>query len=246
MTTFVDVQSELGLLATALASELKGHIAIKEITVPSPTPPKDELYFRKLVSWSYVALMEAFPVALKQLTGLLRATDSVEYKHFTLTKEVVCAFRTIQSHNLDEGSKSGERQILLSQVWITNNGGVPFCWEACCSALCGQLLDIFKSLLQLWLKVISDEDDKAGALQRLNSAFESEWPAHTFDNAVEIAASSIGLLDFDVVTYRNNRLESWKKLTALFFDRESARGAVERAIAVDLRAVFGEGSKSRD
>lgn len=245
MTTFVDVQSELQLLAAAIASELQGRIAIQDITVPQPTDPRDELYFRKLVSWSYVALMEAFPVTLKQLTGLLRATDSKAYSHFTLTKDVVSAFRAIQSHNLEKDSKSSERHNVIAQVWIVNNGGAPFTWEVCCSALCGQILEVFKSLRDLWLKVISDENDRVGILDKLNSAFESDWPAHIFDDAIEAAASLIGLLDFNAVAYRNSRLDSWRKLTVLFLDRDAARNAVERAITVELRAIFGEGALGR-
>lgn len=241
MTTFIDVQSELQLLAAAIASELQGRIAIQDITVPLPADPKDELYFRKFVSWSYVALVEAFPVALKQLAGLLRAADSKAFSHFTLTKDVISAFRTIQSHNIEKESKGGERHSVIAQAWIVNNGGAPFTWDACCVALCGQVLEVFKNLLDLWLKVISDEDDRIGIIEKLNAALDADWPAHTFDEAIQVAASSIGLQDFNVVTYRNKHLEAWKKLTVLFLDRDAARNAVERAIRVELTAIFGEG-----
>lgn len=241
MTTFVDVQAELQLLAVAISSEIQGRTAIQDITVPVPTDPRDELYFIKFVSWSYVALMEAFPIALKQLTGLLRATDSKAFAHFTKTKDVVSAFRAIQSHNLEKESKSGERHNVIAQVWMASNGGSPVSWDACCTELCAQVFEVFKSLRTLWLSVISDDNDKIGFLEKLNSAFESEWPAHIFDDAIEAAANSIGLVDFNAVAYRNTRLESWRKLTALFFDRSAARNAVERAITVELRAIFGGG-----
>jgi hypothetical protein len=239
MTTFVDVQTELQFLAAAISSEIQGRTAIQDITVPIPTDPRDELYFLKFVSWSYVALMEAFPIALKQLTGLLRSTDSKAYAHFTKTKDVVSAFRAIQSHNLEKESRSGERHNRIAQVWMADNGGSPVTWDVCCSALCAQVFEVFKNLRALWLGVISDDNDKLDFLDKLNSAFESEWPAHMFDDAIEVAASSIGLVDFNAVAYRNTRLESWRKLTVLFLDRNAAKNAVERAITAELRAIFG-------
>jgi hypothetical protein len=238
MATFSEVKLKLGLLAGALAAA-RGQGVIDDISVPEPSDPKDELYFRKLVSWSYVALVEAFPIAQKQVMGLLRSGDASIHTRLSETKILVTALRTVQSHNTLPPSTSNNRQRVLAETWMLTNGGTPCSWEACCVAICSQLIDMFTSLSTALAKATDDEVDRANFVTTLKAAFDTDWPAHAFDSAVGDAATEIGLKDFDVVVYRNVHLPEWKKLAVLFVDRQSAMDAVARAISTGLKGTFG-------
>lgn len=239
MAEFQDIQDELGTLSRTMSNDLGGREVVETITVPPPTGVKDELYFNKLVAWSYVALVEAFPVPLKQLSNVLRATNSEGHRRLVETKDVVQALRTVQSHNLAKKTPSNERQRLLTEAWFVSNGGSQLSWETCCTALCTQVLEALRSLRVIWVQLTANDDDSTIFLTRLLEAINSEWPAHTFDTAVADAASALGFTDFDVVAYRQTRIEHWRKLAAFFPDREVATQAMERAITQELSAIFG-------
>ena len=238
MVTFIEVNLKLMTLADAITTAL-GQVAIDDISVPKPVDPMDELYFRKLVSWSYVALVEAFPISQKQLMVLLRTMDSVGHTRLNETKNLVNALRTVQSHNTSKPSPSNNRQIVLAESWLLTNGGTPCSWEACCIKFCAQLYDFFSSLSAVWAKATEDEQDKASFINTLKAAFDKDWPTHGFDSAVADAANAIGLKDFAVVAYRTVHFADWKKLADLFEDRQSAKEAVERAISAGLKITFG-------
>ena len=239
MAAFEDVYEELGMLSKLMSTGLAGREVIEPITVPKPSGMKDELYFHKLVSWSYVALTEAFPVPLKQLSNSLRSTDIERHKLLVDTRAVVQALRTVQSHNLAKKTAGNERQRALTETWYAANGGAPLMWEACCTALCAQVLEVLRALRMTWEYLTTDPGDRSSFLEKLCVALDTDWPAHTFDPAVEEAARSLGLVDFDVVAFRQSRLEEWRKLVVFFPDRQAAIGAMNRAITQELKMIFG-------
>ncbi|WP_332860746.1 hypothetical protein [Janthinobacterium svalbardensis] len=239
MADFEDVRVELESLSIFMSRDLDGLNVIEIITVPLPEGIKDELYFQKLVAWCYVAFVEAFPIPLKQLANLIRANDGAGHRLLVETKDVVQALRTLRSHNLAKKSVSNQRQIALAEAWFVSNGGLPLSWEACCTSLASRVLEVFRLLGVTWKDAVAREDDRAIFLENLLLAIDGDWPAHTFDAAVAEAATSIGLVDFDVVAYRLTRIENWRKLAALFCDREVAMQAITRAITQELKTIFG-------
>lgn len=239
MAAFQDIHHELETLSLTMSNDLGGREVVESITVPQPNGVKDELYFNKLVAWSYVALVEAFPAPLRQLSNVLRATDSEGHRRLVETRDVVQALRTVQSHNLAKKTANNERQRLLTEAWFVINGGSPLQWETCCTALCTQVLEALRALRAVWVQLTLGEEDRSIFLARLLEAIDTEWPAHTFDAAVADAATALGFKDFDVVAYRQTRIEHWRKLAALFPDREAATQAMERAISQELTAIFG-------
>lgn len=240
MATFSEVRAELNSLISPISTELNGGGITGDITVAEPVEPKDELYFVRLVAWSYVVLFELFPVPLKRLTTLLRASDNAAYKRFCATRDAVQAIRTVQSHNLGEVSRHNERLKSLACAWMTQYGGSPSSWDVCCSQLCDHMYDAFRALRSIWLHAVSAMEDKEAFIDDLKSALLKDWPAFSFDSAVVEAADTIGLNALDVVAYRDVHIESWRKLANLFQDRDEARKAVKRAIFIQMKAQFGD------
>lgn len=240
MVTFSEVRNELSLLISPISTELNGGGVAGDITVTEPVAPRDELYFVRLVAWSYVVLFELFPVPLKRLVTLLRASDNAAYKRFCATRDAVHAIRTVQSHNLGEPSKHNERLKNLASAWMTQYGGSPSSWDICCSHLCDHMYDAFKTLRSIWLSSVSTAEDKEAFIDDLKSALLKDWPAYSFDSAVIEAADTIGLNAFDVVAYRDIHIESWRRLANFFQDRDEAHKAVKRAIFVQMKGQFGD------
>lgn len=112
MSSFEEVNLKLNAFSEELSIRL-GQSVVQLITLPQPSDPKDELYFRKLVAWSYAALVEAFPVALKKLTNFLRTSNKSEFTGVSELKTAIQALRTVQSHNLPEPSSHSEKQKSL-------------------------------------------------------------------------------------------------------------------------------------
>jgi hypothetical protein len=239
MAAFAEVGNELSLLSNLMSRDLGGKQIVENITVPQPSGVKDELYFHKFVAWAYVALVEAFPVPLRQLSSVLRSTDGAGYKRVAETKEIVQALRTIQSHNLAKRSISNERQQALVEAWFVSNGGTPRSWENCCTSLCAQVLEVLRALHATWQHLTAIAEDRVEFLEKLKIAVDGDWPAHSFDTAVLTAANSIGFVEFDVVAFRQSRIENWRKIAAFFPDRTVAAQAVARAINQELAMIFG-------
>lgn len=242
MSSFEEVNSIFGGFSEEL-SAIIGESVVQTITLPQPGDPKDELYFRKLVAWSYVVLVEAFPVAFKKLTNLLRASNKIEFTSIQDLKKAIQSLRTVQSHNLSEPSSHNEQQKKIADVWLLTHGAEPFCWAVACAALCNQLIALFNILITTLRKICQEPGDRQNFIEDMRATLLRTWPAHAFDELVQSAARTIGLAEFDVVSYRQTRIDRWRELANLFADKLSAMEAVERAIGVELISIFGESTK---
>lgn len=243
MQVFNCCVSDLQVLVGSVGAAFNSRSVCEEITIAQPELPKDELFFTRLVAWSYVALNEAFPVLLKQLVGVMRQSEPLMYKNFQTTKEVVECMRAYQSHNLPATSKRNEEKIKSVKIWKAINGGSPFSWEAACDALCNCINTLIGDLRKIWDVVSADQGDRENFLESLSDAFDKDWPAHVYDALVERSAISIGLVSFNYVAFRKRQgnVDAWRKLAALFEERSAAEMAVERAIKADLINMFGAG-----
>lgn len=241
MQNFNNSVAELRALIEAIGESYKSHPLFDDITVPEPSLPKDELFFTRLVAWGYVLLNEAFPVCLKQIIGVMRQSNPEMHKHYQHTRDIIDSLRTFQSHNLPSTSKRNEDRIRDIDIWKINNGGSPFSWEVSCDSLCQSINKVICDLRSVWNSISSDQDDKEVFLESLSLAFNNDWPAYLFDELVERSALSIGLKDFDATGFRKHKgnVDNWRKISALFSDRESAKEAVERAIKRGLISIFG-------
>lgn len=245
MASFGDCRTELNSLSVEL-QRILSFSAISEITVPEPEGMLDELFFRKLVAWSYVVLIEAFPIAIKQISSLMRTADRDQFRSFSATKELVSALRTLQSHNASEPSKHNEKIKSLSKTWIIEKAGDPPSWRDGCLALCEEMNNLISSLKNTFLNAIANVEDRETFIESLRSAYHLSWPAHSFDDAVTEAANELGLENFDVVSYREKRIENWRGLASFFTDRTAAVPAVKRAIFFELKGLFGDVKKITD
>jgi hypothetical protein len=86
---------------------------------------------------------------------------------------------------------------------------------------------------------MASEEDATLIVQNLISTITGEWPPHIFDRMVEYAAQGIGLRGFDVVKYRQHRLNRWRELVCFFETREHAEAAMKAAIRRELEQLFG-------
>ncbi|ELM3824695.1 hypothetical protein N7714_18230 [Pseudomonas aeruginosa] len=242
MSSFEEVNLKLNAFSEELSIRL-GQSVVQLITLPQPSDPKDELYFRKLVAWSYAALVEAFPVALKKLTNFLRTSNKSEFTGVSELKTAIQALRTVQSHNLPEPSSHSEKQKKLADIWLLTYGSTPFCWATACTVLCNQLIVLFDTLMAALRKICQEPEDQQIFIEDMSATLLRTWPAHAFDELVKNSAEMIGLTEFDIVSYRQTRIERWRELANLFTDRSSAMAAVGRAISVELISIFGESTK---
>ena len=241
MHVFNGALVELTALIGSVRESFDLHEVCDEITIPQPNLPKDELFFTRLVAWTYVLLNEAFPLLSKKIVGVMRQSAPVKHKHYQDTKYIVECFRAFQSHNLPPTSKRNEDKIRDIKVWHSNNSGSPFSWETACVALSNSVSTLITDLRSVWTEVSSDEEDKADFVQSLCEAFEKEWPAYRYDAIVERSATALGLTGFNSTEFRKQKgnVEAWKKIAELFDERSAAEAAVERVIKTDLLRIFG-------
>ncbi len=213
---------------------------VATVTIDTPVPPEDELYFFKVVTWSYAFLIEAGQPAFKELSNLLKTADPVKARANGDHHRVINNLRTKITHNLPGENKNNEKTRRQVEIWLLENGGQPLDWTACCRALCGTVLDVINNMKWCWERAIGTDDDRRNAVAQICDAAENYWPAHSFDLMVTEAATELGLTGFDAVAYRMTRCERWRELGGCFATRNDAAVAVARAIHNELRQIFGQ------
>lgn len=241
MQVFNNCVSDLHSLVDSVNASFNSRNVCDEITITPPGLPKDELFFTRLVAWSYVVLNEALPVLTKQLVSIMRQSEPATHKNFQDTKNIIECMRTFQSHNLPPTSKRNEDKIRDVKIWQSVNGGSPFSWETACDALCNAVHIVIRDLGRIWSVISMDQVDKEAFLESLSEAYEKDWPAHLYDPLVEKSATSIGLVGFNATEFRKRQgnVDTWRKIAILFDERSTAEAAVERAIKADLIKIFG-------
>lgn len=241
MNTF-EHASQLSLeLANAIREKCGLAEAFKDITVPEPRMPMDELYFCRLVVWSYVFINEAFPVAEKQLTSIMRASNPKNLSAHGSAKNIINALRTHQCHNLPSDSKDNERKLKEIKIWHTQNSGDPIDWQKACVALIEEVLGVLANLFSTWHHATEIDVDCIPFIEKLVLALQNDWPSHHFDAVISSSANKIGLSGLNAAAFRNSEkyVEDWRKVVSVFNDRESATEALGRVIEQELSRKFG-------
>ncbi|MEQ4916085.1 hypothetical protein [Morganella morganii] len=215
--------------------------AVELITLPIPYEPKDELYFNKLVSWGYSLIVESFPVLFKRLAGQVRQSDTDGFEEIRRSQIIILALRTIQSHNMPKNVPENVKKINLVDLWFEQNApDSEVKWVSACDALCKILFNIVSRLYDVLNAIISDSSSVKELISKLSFALKNEWPAHSFDDYIELTAQEIGIVGINVVNYRNGKLKEWRALTTLFEDIDIARISIKRKIKAELVATFGQ------
>ena len=222
------------------------HLGSKEIdtiSLDEPDGPFDELYFRKVVAWTYGLLFES-GVFFRFSKNLVRSSNPNAYQILHNAIDIVRTARTVHGHNLRLDRPSDQDTLRKYRVWLVSVGGIPTDWEKCIFAFVRSIYDALTEVRTVWLEKCSESE---GRKQIVDAYFEDKrdhWEAHEFDAFVKAAASSVGLSNFDCVRFRssNGRLERWRRLVCCFDTRESAEEAVGRAILRELRNLFGSNS----
>ncbi|WP_223531951.1 hypothetical protein [Pseudomonas sp. BF-R-30] len=241
MSSFENISDLTVELATNIRNGFGSAEVFQEITVPHPAPPKDELYFCRLVAWGYVFINEAFPVAEKQLTGILRSSFPEKFSLHSKTKNIINYLRTQQSHNLPPTSRENEKKIRDIAIWHAQNSGDPIDWSKGCDALLAELVKIIQNLTAAWKFATEDPGDSDLFLENFKLAVNNDWPPYYFDELINRSAAKIGLIGFDAAAFRRSGkyVEQWRGLVAVFEDRESATEAISRVIDMELERTFG-------
>lgn len=242
MSNFESISDLTIELAANIRNGFGGKEVFQEITVPHPVPPKDELYFCRLVAWGYVFINEAFPVAEKLLTGILRSSFPEQFSLNNKTKNIINYLRTQQSHNLPPTSRENEKKIRDIAIWHAKNSGDPIDWGKGCDALLVELVKIIQNLTAAWEFATEDDGDRELFLESFKLAIRNDWPPYYFDELINTSAAKIGLIGFDAAAFRGSGkyVEQWRGLVAVFEDRESATEAISRVIDMELERTFGK------
>lgn len=212
---------------------------IHDISVDVPTPPLNELYFRKAVSWCYVLFHETGPF-IRFSGKLLRARPSA-HELFGRVKELITCARTVHAHNLIRERNSDIRKIRVFEIWLLENGGEPRCWETCCQALMKEVDEVLSEIQEEWGRRGEDEGDRQELWQDYEIEKRTFWEVHEFDPFVAKAAEEAGVDGLDCTLFRKDgdRAERWRKLASFFDTREAAEKAIDRAICTEVFNVFG-------
>lgn len=223
-----------------LCRQNTGSEEIREISVDLPSPPLDELFFRKAVAWCYVLFQETGPF-LGFSGQLLRARNSNAHERFGKLKRLVDCARTAHAHNLvsDNSRDIGKRRQY--DIWLKENGGDPIDWEKCSLALMAEALQVTSDIDAEWRTRSEHESDRQEIWTSYKSEKDTTWDAHEFDRFVDQTAEELKLSGFNSTLFRKegNRLERWRQLIPLFKSREEAEAAVLRAVRSEMIAMFG-------
>lgn len=239
MSTFSQVMTEWTNFQALINMNIPGQSFFEQISVEEPQSPEDELYFMKLVSWSYILFVESFPALYKQINSNLRVASTDDLKKIGVIYQNIHALRTHQGHNLVPTSSADQKKINLVTIWKTTYGGNPINWQNCCAALCTQIIEaliICKSAIN---RIVVDPKDLSTFTDELIFSIERKWEAHHFDRLVELALNNLSINNFDIGKYRKSRLDEWQKNVEYFSDRADAEKYMARLIFSELKAKFG-------
>lgn len=211
---------------------------IDPVTVPEPGEPMDELFFVRLVSWSYVLFNEAGAPIFREIARFMKSSLPAGSRAYQDGRRDVDALRTDQAHNLPPGSGSNERKVRLKLAWFATNR-VDGDWPAACLALLSTVEAMIGHLREAFDLMCDDGDGGAASPPGLLEAIDRTWAPHEFDAVIVKVAQDIGLPTFDVPSFRKDRQEEWSKLVSLFESREEAEVIVWRIVRVALESIFG-------
>lgn len=212
---------------------------IREISVELPTPPFDELYFRKTVAWCYVLFHETGPFI--RFSGKLLRANPPASEAFGKTKQFIDCARTAHAHNLSKDQPGDQAKKRTYDIWISEHGGAPTDWENCCHALLNEAEHILVLIEDAYATRCADQTDREALWESYKQEKLTFWEAHEFDPFVEKAAKEMDIDGLNCTQFRNagKRVDQWRILVAMFDTREAAEKAIERAIRSELINVFG-------
>lgn len=236
---FEDVARAADALS-ALLTKLTGRSLVEQITVEQPSGSEDELYFIRLVHWTYVLFNEAGQPVFKELQRLVKSMDSQKAGLIGSGKRDIDALRAYTAHNLPPTSSSSERTKRLAIIWLrTHGGGPPPNWASCCEALCALVHGMVKALADCLTRATDTEEEARELVSSILAAVDNHWEAYEFDSILDTATENIDLKGLDLVAYRNSRYSEWRDLAGLFSTRDEARIAMSRAILAEVTHLFG-------
>lgn len=226
---------------TARINEDLGREAIKPVTMETPFPPPDELYFNRLVAWCYGFFFEAASDMVKECRGLLKQNSPERTNRHTKGIRVINSLRTYKFHNLPPG-RDNDRKKAEAKAWLADYEKSSEGVAKSCEMLCAEALALIDDLMQLWRDATSDADDAVQLFNQVNQSLDQLWPPHELDAILREVALEIKLEGFDAKAFRDDNLEGWRKLAGCFTDRASAEIGMRRAIRTKMHQAFGAGA----
>ncbi|MEY2167679.1 MULTISPECIES: hypothetical protein [unclassified Rhodanobacter] len=206
-----DLSTVYELIRMRVNSQVKG--ACHAVSLKLPVALDGELAFYKLVNWGFAVFAEAARVPFAFLAQLPPRSEA------TRTKDDLGRLRTFLSHNLSEASRSDRKVLLLLNAWFRAACGyeLPTTEEhfrSCCASLYSQLDQVLRGLAEACL-ALTDEIDGSQLSEDLACRVSVDWPAHRFDRVVEDAVARLGDPGLDLMEFRRQRLDGWRKQLAL-------------------------------
>lgn len=237
---FVKLEAQVSRIEN-LCSPIVGEKVLHGISLDQPEAPLDELYFRKVIAWSYALIFET-GIFFRFSKNILRASDASAHNRFQRIVEFIRTARTVHAHNLRREHESDRRKMRNYEIWLLDSGGNPINWEKCIEKLVDRLCSTLVDIEQRWITLCSDEWSRRQLVEQYLGECVTYWEAHEFDPLVATAAADIGLEEFDSTAFRkeSGRLDRWRKLVGFFGTRNSAQEAIGRAIQREMIGIFGE------
>ncbi|QDV11482.1 hypothetical protein CA51_13460 [Rosistilla oblonga] len=160
-----------------------------------------EFDFFRLVSWSYMMLVECGGpnvLSFEKLAGGLQ----VQADQVSEIKTVSGRLRTYLQHSLQYASKSDQATIDIAGQWFDKTVGrltpQSHDYEVCVATLIGQLTDAFHDIRN-FLRLLNEDEYKTAIIRQWKDRVEKAWPKHELDSIVGEALGELGRSDLDPI-----------------------------------------------
>lgn len=182
--------------------------------VIKPDFSNKELSFLRLISWLYTIYFEVGKLSLSTIN---KSMSTEEQQKFKKHKTVVQNYRTILQHNIDVSSST--RDFKLSKdccAWAKETCGknIPSTeddWAKMSEAMINETNEIFSFILRTLEDMTDSPLKKEIFMSNWEVTVNKNIPGHEFDNHIQRIINFIDVSSFDIVSYRNKNIESWRK-----------------------------------
>jgi len=235
--TFMHLQQE-AIAFTEMVNGDLGRVVIHPMTLETPAPPPDELYFTRVVVWCYGFFYEAAADVLKECKAMLKTREPEQTNQYESSARVVQNLRTYKVHNLPP-SKGNLKKQEMARQWIADATAKGEGIASAAEELCQITRSMLSAVASAWKESTQDPGDRAQLIERVVHSLEETWEPHQLDEIVSNVAEEIGLKGFDAKAFRSIHLDTWRGNARCFIDRDAATEGLRRSIRKAMVNAFG-------
>lgn len=173
-----------------------------------------ELSFVRLISWLYTIYFETGKSSLNIVSKSMGPAGQQKLKEH---KKIVRSLRTTLQHNIDTSGSSRDFKIVKDCLaWTKKSCGKNIAvteddWKNASNSLISEAYDVFSEVLST-LELMTDSPAKKDIfITNWNITIHNNIPVHFFDDHISKLIKFIDIDHFDVVSYRDSHLDTWRQ-----------------------------------